>query len=170
MREARDRIELLDETLIHVPGVNGIPELLAAKAAEGCQIRVLYADPANHWVNHREGIDRRSDPDVDDQEEAENNQAADARALGWDQASDRVYHLLEPLIGRPRVEIREYVAARFNTVVRFDEQMLVTLHLWGQPTTQAPLVLAHASNFTHDGCSPLSRAIYGSSSTRPMVA
>jgi hypothetical protein len=133
MREASDRIELLDETLIHVLDVDGIPELLATKAADGCQIRVLYANPANHWVNHREGIDRRSDPDVNEQQEAENDQAADARALAWEQASDRAYDLLRPPIGQPRIEIREYIAARLNTILRFDEQMLVTLHLWAQP-------------------------------------
>jgi hypothetical protein len=97
---------------------------------------VLYASPASHWVNHREGIDRRTDPNVNEQQEAENDQAADARALAWEQASDRAYDLLQPLIGQPRIEIREYIAARFNTILRFDEQMLVTLHLWAQPTIQ----------------------------------
>lgn len=38
---------------------------------------------------------------------------------------------------------------RFNTIVRCDEQMLVTLHLYGTPAREAPLI--HLRQADHPG-------------------
>ncbi len=46
MRAATERIELLDETLIHILETEGVVDLLAHKAAEGCEIRILIAESA----------------------------------------------------------------------------------------------------------------------------
>lgn len=101
---------------------------------------MLYSSPVKYWVNHKAGIGKRSDPDADEQQEVKNEEAVYARALAWEQASDRAWDLLEPLFAQRNLKIREYIAARFNTILRFDDNMLVTLHLWAQPTTQAPFL------------------------------
>jgi hypothetical protein len=38
---------------------------------------------------------------------------------------------LEALIGDRGIELRAFCAERYNTILRFDDQMLVTVHLWG---------------------------------------
>ena len=48
--------------------------------------------------------------------------------------------LLQPLVGVHGIEIHDYVSSRFNTILRFDEQMLVTLNLWGTSVARAPML------------------------------
>ncbi len=55
-------------------------------------------------------------------------------------AHDHALDLLRPLIGRSGIEVHGYVSSRFNSILRVDEQMLVSLHLWAQGTLEAPLL------------------------------
>jgi hypothetical protein len=48
MRDATEQIELLGATLIPILDTPGVPELLAAKATSGCNVRILVADPGRH--------------------------------------------------------------------------------------------------------------------------
>jgi hypothetical protein len=48
MRDATDRIELLGDTLIEMLATPGVPELLAAKATQGCAVRILICDTHEH--------------------------------------------------------------------------------------------------------------------------
>jgi hypothetical protein len=127
MRNAVEQIDLLDYSLIDIVGASGLPAMLLEKGAAGCQVRALIGAPDSIWV------------------------AAAAKQLGQDDQDyisrtelEREIELsrghLEPLIGKPGIEIRAFYAERYNTIVRFDDQMLVTLHLWGTPTAQAPLL------------------------------
>lgn len=153
LSEATRQIDLLDETLIHILGTEGVPDLLAEKAAAGCQIRILIADPGSYWINHREGIhrpaDADADPDEDEEREEENERKAEAKADAWQNDHDHALAHLQPLTGQPGIEIREYAAARFNTILRIDDQMLVTLYLWAQSRLQAPLL--HLRRQTQNG-------------------
>ena len=56
----------------------------------------------------------------------------------YDIARSRGY--IEPLLQVRGIEARRFVAMRFNSIIRCDEQMLVTLHLWGLPGQHAPLL------------------------------
>ena len=42
---ARERIDLMDTTLLDIVSVPGVTELLAAKGAAGCEIRILIGNP-----------------------------------------------------------------------------------------------------------------------------
>jgi hypothetical protein len=46
-------------------------------------------------------------------------------------------------------EIREHVANRYNSILRADDELLLTLHLWGTPGTRAPLL--HLRRNSDDG-------------------
>ena len=49
MTDARSRIDLLDLSLRDIVSVPGVIDALAAKAAGGCQIRILLAHPYAPW-------------------------------------------------------------------------------------------------------------------------
>jgi hypothetical protein len=95
MRDATDQIELLGDTLLPILATPGVSELLATKAAHGCEIRILVAYPGHHLV---------------------------------------------PLLGQPGIEIRVLDLPAQHTIHRYDEQLLLTLHLSGQDSDQAPLL------------------------------
>jgi lambda repressor-like predicted transcriptional regulator len=127
MRDAVEQIDLLDYTLLDIVSAAGITDMLEEKGASGCRVRALIAAPDSIWV------------------------ASAAKQLGLDEQDyisrteleleiELARGHLEPLIGKPGIEIRHFYAERYNTILRFDDQMLVTLHLWGTPTAQAPML------------------------------
>jgi len=124
LQDAQEQIWLLDFTLIDILATPGIPDLLAAKAGAGCEVRLLISYATRARLAEDTAID---EPYPDDEPQAVYDIA---RARGQ----------LEPLLSLPGIEARKFAAMRFNTIIRADEQMLVTLHLWGTPAGQAPLL------------------------------
>jgi hypothetical protein len=61
IRDASDHVELLGSTLGAVLETGGLAGLLAAKAANGCQVRILVSDPAQQLAPYldRDGIEIR---------------------------------------------------------------------------------------------------------------
>jgi transcriptional regulator with XRE-family HTH domain len=122
--DAREQIWLLDFTLIDILASPGIPELLAAKASTGCEVRLLIS----YATRARLATDTPIDEPYPDPEPQAVYDIARARGH------------IEPLLEIPGIEARKFAAMRFNTTIRADEQMLITHHLWGTPTDQAPLI------------------------------
>jgi hypothetical protein len=149
MRDASERIDLLDETLIHILAIDGVPDTLARKAQQGVEIRILISEPDNPWVNPVEGIRRRSDLDLDDEQDHHQQLETEAKQDQWLQANQRAQHLLAPLLDHPGIEIRAYLCPRYHTILRLDQQMLVTVNLWAHDTVQAPLL--HLQRNTPEG-------------------
>jgi hypothetical protein len=126
LRDATEQIDLLDSSLIEIVSAAGVTDLLAAKAAAGCSVRILIAGIDSLWVT------------------------STARQLGQDDDYlgrndlQREVELarghLEPLIELPGIEIHAFYAEQFNSILRVDDQMLVTLHLWATTSAQAPLL------------------------------
>jgi len=104
MRDATDRIELLSDTLIPILATPGVPELLAAKASHGCQVRILVYQPGRH---------------------------------------------LAPLLDQPGIHIRVLEAPAHHTIHRFDEQLLLILHLLDEDDQPGPLL--HLRRASQDG-------------------
>ncbi len=104
----------------------GIVDLLAAKATGGCRVRILTSSPdSGHLL-------------LVDAEQNSRLTPMDVPQLSQD--AERTQALLRPILERPQVEARTFVAARYNSILRVDEQMLVTLHLFGTAADQAPLL------------------------------
>jgi transcriptional regulator with XRE-family HTH domain len=122
---ARERVDLLDTTLLDVVSVPGVIDLLAAKAAAGCEIRILIANALGEW-NLR--IDAAWTPDGDRPSEV------------LIEDIDRARELLAPLLGQRGIEIREYVEADPGSILRFDEEILYSPNLWMTERTRAPLL------------------------------
>lgn len=95
LREATEQIELVGSTLSPVLGTPGLPDLLAAKAKHGCQIRILTSNSGPH---------------------------------------------LKPFLKRPGTQLRALAPTAHQTLYRFDDQLLLAIHLPGEDDQQAPLL------------------------------
>ncbi|MDQ6776776.1 MAG: hypothetical protein M3071_11310 [Actinomycetota bacterium] len=126
LRTATSHIDLLDYTFLDIVKTPGVIDLLAAKAAAGCRVRIMISAEDSFFVQ------------VLDMERGVADLSVAASHTHFEIAFARGY--LEPLLEQPGVEVREYVANRFNSILRVDDEMLLTLHLWGTPGSQAPLL------------------------------
>ena len=127
---ARQQIDLLDPTLHDLLTAPHTIDLLADKARSGCQIRILIAHPKSIWITalaHQLGH-----TEIDDQ----GNTILD-REL------NQSLHHLHQLAGHDRIELRAFWAERTLSILRFDDQMLITTHLHAVPGTHAPLLHLH---------------------------
>jgi transcriptional regulator with XRE-family HTH domain len=131
---ATSRIDLLDYTLLEVLATPGTLDDLAGKAAAGCQIRILVASPHSTAV-------RDADLEVAIQAGWTRDKAdgADPDPIIRNQALAG-QELLSQIAALPGIEVRAYIAHRYNSVLRFDDQMLVLLHLSGVGTVDAPRI------------------------------
>jgi len=115
-----DQLDLLGYTLFFLPQQHPqLSDLLAEKAQAGCRIRLTIANPESEQVRVRD---------------AEEHQAITigvriASTLEW----------LEPLLGVDGIQVGFQDAPLYNSIFRFDDQMLVTPHLYATPGHSAPL-------------------------------
>jgi transcriptional regulator with XRE-family HTH domain len=97
-----------------------LPVLLATKARAGTRIRIALGDPESHALRLRgeeEGID--------------------------DALSARVRMSLTYLrqtMKTPGVEVRLHGTTLYNSIYRFDDQLLVNSHAYGAPAAQSPVL------------------------------
>lgn len=98
----------------------GMLQLLARKADDGVNVRILLGDPESHVVNTRgadEGIDQAM--------------AAKIR---------NVIVLYRVLLDAPTVEIRLHSTVLYNSIYRADDDILVNPHIFGAAAAQAPVL------------------------------
>ncbi len=121
---ATDRIEILAYAALFLtdwdPDLDGV---LAAKARAGTTIRLLLGDPASPAVAARgaeEGI----------------NAGLAARILISEQNLART-------IGTDGVELRHHSTTLYNSIYRFDENVLVNTHAYGFQAAQSPVLHFH---------------------------
>lgn len=107
----------------------GLVDLLRAKGTAGCAVRILVGDPDCPQVAARE-------------EEERIGVTLGARI----RTSLQYFADLADAVG---VEVRLQDVPLYNSVYRFDEQMLVTPHLYGTPGSHAPLL--HLRRVEDDG-------------------
>ncbi len=120
LRSAEQHVDILGYSLQHVTEARQSNKLLAAKAGDGCQIRIAIANP-----------------NADAVLAADQQQGPPGRLISRIQASQQ---RLLGLLGQPNVEVRQHHIATTHTILRFDEHMLLTIHLYATPGFQAPLV------------------------------
>ncbi len=118
---AQRQIDLLGYTLYFLPQQHpALAELLQRKAKDSCRIRIVLADPASANVQARDLEERQAITLV----------ARIESTLQW----------LEPLLDCDSIEARFQEAALYSSIFRFDDQMLVTPHLYATPGHAAPLL------------------------------
>jgi transcriptional regulator with XRE-family HTH domain len=106
---AEHNADLLGYSLLHIAEARTINKTLAGKARAGCQIRIAIADPTSP---HIAAADRQQQPP--------------GRLVARVQtARER----LEPLVAEPGIDVRLHRIATTHTVLRFDDHLLLTIHL-----------------------------------------
>ena len=118
---AADRIDVLVFAGLFLP--DGYPEvanLLAAKAEQGVKIRLALGDPDSDAVRRR-----------GEEERIGEGMAARVR-LGL------MY--LQDAISAPGVELRFHATTLYNSIYRFDDDMLVNAHVYGAPAAHSPVL------------------------------
>ena len=121
LEAASDRIDVLVFAGLFLP--DGYPEiatLLAAKAEQGTKVRLSLGDPDSDAVRRRGEEERIGD-----------GLAARVR-LGL------LY--LRDAIGAPGVELRFHATTLYNSLYRFDDDMLVNAHAYGAPAAHSPVL------------------------------
>jgi transcriptional regulator with XRE-family HTH domain len=98
----------------------GMLRLLAEKAGNGVQVRILLGDPESLGV-----AQRSTDEGIDD--------AIAAKIRN-------VLVLYRPLRGLGGVEIRLHRTVLYNSIYRADDQILVNTHVYGAPATDTPVL------------------------------
>lgn len=121
LSRAERQIDLLGFTLYFLPQQHpGLVDLLKAKVAAGCRLRVALADPESAHVQWRDEEEHQAITLV-----ARINSSLDA---------------FKPLMEHQSAAFRYQNAPLYNSIFRFDDEMLVTPHLYATPGHSAPLL------------------------------
>jgi hypothetical protein len=120
LRGARRQIELLGYALLFLPEQHpGLIGLLTERASQGCAVRIMMAESDAPAVRER------------DSEEGLSGGLVARISTGWTYFS--------PLIGVEGISFRSHRAPLYNSLFRFDDEMLVTPHIYATPGSRAPL-------------------------------
>lgn len=119
LRAAADQIDMLGYSLHHITQARQIDKLLTSKAGDGCAVRIAIASPDSNAMLAADAAERPP-----------GRLAARIRSS---QAT------LLRLAGHAGIEVREHQVTTSHTVLRFDDTMLLTIHLYGTPGFQAPV-------------------------------
>jgi len=118
---AIDRIDILVFSGLFLP--DGYPEVakaLASKTEHGTKVRLAFGDPDSDAVRLRGQEERIGD-----------GLAARVRlSLTY----------LEEAFGTQGVELRLHSTTLYNSIYRFDDDMLVNTHVYGAPAAQSPVL------------------------------
>lgn len=120
LRGARQQVDLLGYTLSQILEIRGIEKQLRAKASQGSPIRIVIAAA-----------------------DCEAVLAADLAGRPPGRLIPRVRSARSRLLdlqGQRGLELREHNVATSHTMLRFDEQMLLTIHLHDTPGLGAPML------------------------------
>jgi hypothetical protein len=127
---ATDRIDLLGYTLYFLPLEHpGLIDLLRKKCESGCVVRAAIADPNSPHVAYRD---------------SEENQPITLVV----RITSTLQHFA-PLADCENFQLRYQDIPLYNSVFRFDNEMLVTPHLFATPGSAAPLM--HLRRNAEDG-------------------
>lgn len=120
LRGATDRIDVLVFSGTFIVQSNPhVVKMLAERAAQGVEVRLCFGDPNGEAVAARgreEGIDDTLSAKV--------------------RASLTYYR---PLLAQERAEVRLHDTTLYNSLFRYDENLLVNPHIWGQPASANPV-------------------------------
>jgi len=121
MNGVEDGIDVLVYAgLFLIDGQPDLAPILAGKASRGTRIRLLFGDPESPTVAQR-GADEGSGDDL----------GARIR-LSLSE--------LREVDGVSGMEIRQHGTVLYNSIYRFDEDLLVNMHVYGTPAAQNPVM------------------------------
>ena len=121
VEEARANVDVLVYAGLFLIDSNpDLPTRLMERASSGLSARLLFGDPDSEvvgWRGREEGI-------------GENLAARIRLSLTY----------LEPTHGAPGIEIRQHRTVLYNSLYRFDDELLVNTHVMGSPAPHNPVI------------------------------
>jgi hypothetical protein len=135
LEDATNQIDLLGWTLIEILAAPGAIDQLKGKAASGLKLRILISAPDSAFLRAAAGELGLDEVDY-------------IGRSGLQLEAETARGHLEQLAGQPRVELREFYTDPRYTILRFDEQLLITPHLHSAPLDDSPLLYLRRR---HDG-------------------
>lgn len=118
---AEQHIEILMYSGMFLTDNPALIKKLRTKAKAGAKIRILIGDPASRAVARR----------------------SDEEGIGKGTLAAKVRNALaffKPLDGVPNVAIRSHGTTLYNSIYRFDDDMLINTHVYGFMAAHAPLL------------------------------
>jgi transcriptional regulator with XRE-family HTH domain len=121
LQRAHDSVDLLVYAGPHLPEANpSWTKEIQNKCDEGTQVRIAFGDPGSDQVRTRG--------------EEEGVGAGMAVRINYAPAWYR------PILGSPNLAIRFHSTVLYNSILRFDDQMLVNPHIYSIPAFRAPII------------------------------
>lgn len=121
LRAATESVDILVYAGLHLPEANPAwPQEIRKKCEESIRIRLAFGDPASPQVRAR----------GDEEGVGEGLAARINYALAWHR----------PIIGCPNLSIAFHATVLYNSILRFDDQMLVNPHIYSLPAFRAPII------------------------------
>jgi transcriptional regulator with XRE-family HTH domain len=119
LHQAGDRIDVLVHAGLFLVERPDFIRTIADKASAGVTIRIAFGDPESDAVALRSTEERLGDGVL---------------------AARIKYGLVPyaPLLGTPGIEFRYHAATLYNSIFRFDDEMIVNTHVYGVPGPHAP--------------------------------
>ena len=127
LQATRTAVDLLGTALTNILTTTGTTDLLLEKARRGARVRILTAHPES--ITLALLADQLGAAERDDHDQTQTDR---------DLALSRSY--LERLHAQPEIELLAHWAEPGPTILRFDDEMLVSLHLHGQRGPEQPLM------------------------------
>ncbi|WP_063025240.1 helix-turn-helix transcriptional regulator [Nocardia niwae] len=119
LAQATERVDVLVLAGLFLAEEPSFARTIRQKTRDGLKVRMLFGDP--------------------DEDEATKRSAEERLAAGTVPARIRnALALIEPLSAIDGVEIRYHRTTLYNSIFRFDNEMIVNMHVYGQPGAYAP--------------------------------
>ncbi|BDT95938.1 transcriptional regulator [Nocardia sputorum] len=119
LSQAKERVDVLVLAGLFLAEEPSFARTIRQKTREGLKVRMLFGDP--------------------DEDEATKRSTEERLAAGTVPARIRnALALIEPLSAIEGVEIRYHRTTLYNSIFRFDNEMIVNMHVYGQPGAYAP--------------------------------
>lgn len=119
--EAENQVDILVYAGLFLIDSNpDLPAKLAERAKDGLKARLLFGDPDSEvvaWRGREEGI-------------GENLASRIRLSLNY----------LEPVLETPGIDLRRHETVLYNSLYRFDDELLVNTHVMGSPAGQNPVL------------------------------
>ncbi len=121
LRAATDSVDILVYAGLHLPEANPAwPQEIVKKCEESVKVRIAFGDPESSQVRAR-----------GDEEGVGTGLAARINyALAWHR----------PIFGSPNLSVAFHSTVLYNSILRFDDQMLVNPHIYSMPAFRAPII------------------------------
>lgn len=121
LQQASESVDILVYAGLHLPEGNpGWVREMRRKCEDGLKVRITFGDPESDEVRSR-----------GEEEGVGAGLAARIRyALSW----------YQPIVGCPNLEIGFHSTVLYNSILRFDDQMLVNPHVYGMGAFRAPQI------------------------------